>query len=133
MTRQKTMLASREQSTFLTDIQALKFHCCLFQSATNGIYKTVWENNIKSMENVFDMRNYKIALKRVQSENFVILGEVMSLRHFLNDDHSCDMMIPNTRFFKSRIGIAARKNFPSADLFNQRFVLLCLFYCVYLF
>ena len=86
------------------------------------MYKTVWDNNIKSMENVFNMSDYKMALKRVQSEEFVILGEVMSLRHFLQDDYSCGMMLSGSRFFKSHIGVAARKNFPYVKMFNQRFV-----------
>ena len=87
------------------------------------MYKHVWENNIKSKDNVFATNDYKAALKRVQEENFVILGEVMTLRYFLEEDHACMMVLSKDRFFKSHIGIAVRKNFPFVKMFNLRFVI----------
>ena len=95
----------------------------MFQSATSGVYKRVWENNIKSMDNVFATDDYKSALKRIQEEDFVVLGEVMTLRYFLKEDHSCKMVLSRDRFFKSLIGMAVRKNFPYIKMFNQRFVI----------
>ena len=87
------------------------------------MYKHVWENNIKSMDNVFATDDYKAALKRVQEEKFVILGEVMTLRYFLEEDRTCSMALSRDRFFKSHIGIAVRKNFPFVKMFNQRLVI----------
>ena len=101
----------------------VRFKTIIFQSATAGVYKRVWENNIKSMDNVFVTDDYKAALKRVQEEDFVILGEVMTLRYFLEEDHSCKTVLSTDRFFKSHIGIAVRKNFPNTKMFNQRFVI----------
>ena len=87
------------------------------------MYKRVWENNIKSMDNAFATNDYKAALKRVQEESFVILGEVVTLRYFLEEDRTCMMVLSKERFFKSHIGIAVRKNFPYVKMFNQRFVI----------
>ena len=75
------------------------------------------------MDNVFATDDYKTALKRVEKEDFVILGEVMTLRYFLEQDHSCGMVLSGDRFFKSHIGIAVRKNFPYVKMFNQRYVI----------
>ena len=75
------------------------------------------------MDNVFATDDYKSALKRIQKEDFVVLGEVMTLRYFLEQDHSCKMVLSRDRFFKSYIGIAVRKNFAHTKMFNQRFVI----------
>ena len=89
----------------------------------SGIYKDVWDKRINvNPENFYGplYSDIILSLQRVQSEDFVRIGDVSYLLLVLTKENTCDVTVSSDRFFKSNFAFPTYKGFPYLRMFNQR-------------
>ena len=95
-----------------------KYFIFIDQLAESGIYKKVWDNNIRVNEANLLSSKF-VFLHRVQTEKFVYFGEVTYLEQLIEPENACDVTMASQRFFKRYLAFAMRKNFSDIDMFNK--------------
>ncbi len=109
----------------MTDGQVTKhielFCLIVLQKAQEGIYKDVWDTNIRNKDrsNSVKYAHPEIA-QRAQTTNFVFIAEDIHLRFLLMRNMSCDLRMADDKFYKSNLAIVAYKGFPYKEMFDDR-------------
>ena len=85
----------------------------IFQTATSGIYKEVYDGIQKDPTNIVGIDE---GYMKVRQENYAYIGDETMLSINASDD--CSLSLINERFFQSGFGIVVPKGWPYKKYFD---------------
>ena len=89
----------------------------LFRSATSGYFKQIWGNIQSDPDNLVSLQQ---GLSKVRNEKFIFITEHVFLLLPLSSD--CDLVMGYETFLPRYLGLITPKNWPYADIVNDRIV-----------